>query len=562
MINPMNDLIKQNDILMSKKSYQAVIVDNKDPDKKGRVKIRVSGVHPDLLNEKELPWTQVQPELGANQGQGSKKILQIGQFCTVEPLNWALSEWIVVSGSGIVREELNEKETEKSSSTGSSSTGSSSTQNEITKNNNKPFSNIKNKTLEKEIVPKLASTIKEKLNETVYGTIMSKLVKMGDLKNINPNPLLPSTTPSPTLPPLLKIIAKEVDFKHEIIYSAFGKDLGTFNESYYYYTDNPDISMRNATTENTIVELLNAEEMIGYDLEGNKVYPKIENGSLIIPPNLPYGENTTDSKEYFLKYKVTDKENEYNISENTIIFRISGIDYVIAEEPKDSEDPEISINESNETNEYEEYEETVNTYSGLFTTNSETSNGVKIATTPKYAFDEFKPEDEKGVTEHKEINQLPNGIAISLDGSEDNAYVSFKHPTGTRLDMFNDGRSILKSCTSMQLVQGQNLLVNTGNTAEISVATRINLKTPKLYIECDTIEIQADQINIKGNLDMVGNINMEGNITLFGNITQTGNQQIYGNVNVTGGDIVADGISLKEHVHTEQGDYKDVSKPK
>jgi phage baseplate assembly protein gpV len=519
--------------------YQAVIVDNKDPDKKNRVKIRVAGVHPSDLPEDQLPWTQVSPDLGSNQGQGSKKVLQKGQFCTVKPLNIAQSEWIVTGGSAVVREELNQK---------SSSSGSSGKQ-DVTADDKQPFSNVENKKLEKETIPKMASADINVLKTAVYGVLISKLLKTGDIFNTDPNPAPPPSVPSPELPPLLKLRAKRVDFTkfEDTVFSPFEKNLGSFTEFFYFYNTDPETVIRPCTLDNVNLELLNAEEIVGYDKDGNKAHPRLENGDLIIPPNIPYGENSTDHKLYVLKYKVTDKESEINTAENEIHFIVAGIDYT--DESTSTQTVSVSA------------EEIIETFGGLIVQNTTTSNNVKVASTPDYAYSEFPPEDENGETEHKDVTQYPNGIAISIDGSDDNAYVSFKHPTGTRLDMFNDGRAILKSSTSMQLQQGQNLLVNTGNTVEMKVGSRINLKTPKLYIECDSIDIVANEINIKGDINIVGDINMQGNITLFGNITQTGNQQINGSVNVSGGDVVADGISLKNHTHREQGDGAPTSPP-
>ena len=48
-----------------------------------------------------------------------------------------------------------------------------------------------------------------------------------------------------------------------------------------------------------------------------------------------------------------------------------------------------------------------------------------------------------------------------------------------------------------------------------------------------------------GHEEVNGDIEQTGNYTIKGNITVTG-----GNITVTGGDVTADGISLKNHVHS------------
>ncbi len=71
----------------------------------------------------------------------------------------------------------------------------------------------------------------------------------------------------------------------------------------------------------------------------------------------------------------------------------------------------------------------------------------------------------------------------------------------------------------------------------------------------------------KGNRDQTGDYTLTGNFTINGNTVKNGNLTINGNItisggsggtinasnstiNLTGGDVVADGISLKNHTHT------------
>ena len=383
--------------------------------------------------------------------------------------------------------------------------------------------------------------------DTVYGIIQAKLISMGSNPELG-DPPFPDEIPGTGVE--LRIFSNPVDLTSQIAYITSEKDLGQFKDKFYYYNTNkdsvpPEVAKVCSPTD-TDLELTSYEHVYGWNTDGEKVYPKLDNWNLIIPPNVYHGETSDSYKDYTIKYKATNKENTNDYSENEIIFRVAGPDFV---------NSSLGI-------------ESLESVPNIFSTNQEeTSNGVKVAETPEYNFKEYPPEDEKGVSEKKKVYQYPNGLAISIDGTEEddeggrNAYYGIKHPTGTRLEMFEDGRAVLKSNDSMQFVQGKNLLVNTGNTMEMKVGSRINLKVPKLYIECDSIEIVCPEIKIKGDIDIVGDINMEGDITLFGNITQEGNQNITGSVTVSNGDVVADGISLKQHKHMEQGDGAPTSPP-
>lgn len=62
--------------------------------------------------------------------------------------------------------------------------------------------------------------------------------------------------------------------------------------------------------------------------------------------------------------------------------------------------------------------------------------------------------------------------------------------------------------------------------------------------------MQDDKMQSKGKIEHEGDIDIVGNIKIVGNIDITGNTIQKGDITVQGGDIVADGISLKKHIHT------------
>ena len=77
---------------------------------------------------------------------------------------------------------------------------------------------------------------------------------------------------------------------------------------------------------------------------------------------------------------------------------------------------------------------------------------------------------------------------------------------------------------------------------------------------------QTGDYTLTGDFTINGQTIKNGNLTINGNITINGGGGGGGTVNATGctinlssGDIVADGISLKNHTHTEQGDGNETS---
>lgn len=91
----------------------------------------------------------------------------------------------------------------------------------------------------------------------------------------------------------------------------------------------------------------------------------------------------------------------------------------------------------------------------------------------------------------------------------------------------------------------------------------------------DLVEIEGANVNIKSGTDVfiepglsvLGNQIISGDLVIGGNLTVLGNIECKGTIHAvknisSDADVIAGSISLKNHVHTEQGDGNDVSKPK
>ena len=119
-----------------------------------------------------------------------------------------------------------------------------------------------------------------------------------------------------------------------------------------------------------------------------------------------------------------------------------------------------------------------------------------------------------------------------------------------KLMHFDAGEAINQDAgQSIALKAGQTVTVNAGQTIGLSAGQSI-----RLSVGGSTIEITPSAVTITS-----GQINLNGPISGGGSGGAT--------ATFTGGvtaskDVVAGGISVMNHVHTEQGDGADVSKPK
>lgn len=102
--------------------------------------------------------------------------------------------------------------------------------------------------------------------------------------------------------------------------------------------------------------------------------------------------------------------------------------------------------------------------------------------------------------------------------------------------------------TSIVFDQSGNITINAPE------ATTVNCKTSTINAS-DLATINSPTTHCTGNLNVDGLITGTGGMTISGG----SGASVQGNVSVTGGDVSADGISLKSHTHTEQGDGNETS---
>jgi hypothetical protein len=173
------------------------------------------------------------------------------------------------------------------------------------------------------------------------------------------------------------------------------------------------------------------------------------------------------------------------------------------------------------------------------------------ARTPDAIIDE--PESPyAAVYPNNQVIETEGGHVIELDDTPEASRIRIKHSSGTFVEMHPNGDIVTAHANGWRVVTGNDALHVTGNMT--------------VFVDGDA------EVNVGGN--SVTNITGTADITVGKNTTVncpttnwTGNINLAGNINITGTstasvDHVSAGISGKNHVHTEQGDGADVSKPK
>ena len=185
-----------------------------------------------------------------------------------------------------------------------------------------------------------------------------------------------------------------------------------------------------------------------------------------------------------------------------------------------------------------------------------------IAETPRVVdavIDE--PESPYGaIYAYIQVIESESGHVIEIDDTPSAERIRIKHRSGTFVEMHPNGDIVTAHNNGWRSVTGNDSLHVTGNVtivvdgnADIDVGGNVNL---------DVVGDTDVSVGRDASISVVGDMSVEcPSTTWTGDISLTGNISISGTSTATG-DHVSAGISGKGHVHTEQGDGKDVSSPK
>jgi len=102
---------------------------------------------------------------------------------------------------------------------------------------------------------------------------------------------------------------------------------------------------------------------------------------------------------------------------------------------------------------------------------------------------------------------------------------------------------------------GQSVTVNDASTVVVNATTSVTLNTPTTHLtgalQVDGAVVMKSTVEADGAVTMKSTANVAGMATV-GGLASTGlagASSVAGNIAITGGDVTADGISLKTHVH-------------
>ena len=114
-------------------------------------------------------------------------------------------------------------------------------------------------------------------------------------------------------------------------------------------------------------------------------------------------------------------------------------------------------------------------------------------------------------------------------------------------------------------IEGTEIVFNRQDgTITVPNAVTINCTTATVKAS-SSVTLDTPKTDITGVLNVTGLITGKGGLSVSGGsgaaVSVTGDMNLQGQVDASG-DVKAGGISLMNHVHTEQGDGADVSKPK
>ena len=211
---------------------------------------------------------------------------------------------------------------------------------------------------------------------------------------------------------------------------------------------------------------------------------------------------------------------------------------------------------------------------------------------------------------HNHVIATHGGITIELDSTPGSTRLHLYHPSNSFIEIDNDGNMVVKnnaekyeivaSGKNIHIKQQRNITIDDNSKKKIAGEEVIEVggnKTEKIDggYEQETGGAKTETIggaktenisgnkteNISGNLNITvggtatitstGNanitaptINLTGITNIAGVLTSTGgggSNTMQGTITISSGDVIADGISLKNHTHNENGDGGGVTDP-
>ncbi len=465
----LDNLKKLNKNFELTKKYEAIVEDNEDPEDIGRVRIRVSDVHPTSKIEmptNQLPWSKVNSEIGSGGGMGKNNNLLVGQWVIAVPATPSASSWIVVANIP----------TKPSNDTGDGAYGNVAQGDD-------------NKT-QNEIIPKLSTGDITKLAGTAFSLGSAALLKYttGEGGAGDSTPEVPDG-------PFI-IVVEEVDWTLKEI-NKFGGNLGHFDD----FIKIDGLPPKSTAKIELISEGANNSpgNIVGYDTDGEKTYVTYINKNLYIPAYVVPGS-------YSIQYKVSEIDIPLNAEIQYILIEV--IDEPL---PKTITRGTISAR-GGQTNDIE-----------LDIAELEISEPAPTSDKAKSKSVRVDQGIENSVTIENDATPGNRRYSITHMADEDNP------ESISRIEMNPSGALIQKSADDMYIISKKNLLQYVENAVEQTIKGYLSINAPTILLK-GNIRIEGD-MNINGDITHNGNKDHYGHTTQEG--SQTSTQEIHSDTEVS-----------------------------
>lgn len=184
------------------------------------------------------------------------------------------------------------------------------------------------------------------------------------------------------------------------------------------------------------------------------------------------------------------------------------------------------------------------------------------------------------------VYRSKEGIQIEIDNTPGAVRLQIRHPSGTNKKIDNAGAvtEVIVSDETINITGDQSITVGGGTTIDIGGAGTIDIGTNlDLTVTGNTTITTTGTTNINSTgvttvTSPTTNIIASTGVTMttplctitgllscaglgVGTAPVAGESTLSGNLTITGGDVDADGITLKTHVHVENGDGGGVTDP-
>lgn len=159
-------------------------------------------------------------------------------------------------------------------------------------------------------------------------------------------------------------------------------------------------------------------------------------------------------------------------------------------------------------------------------------------------------------------NGEPTNYAITLDTGQGGFSLVDGEENKLILNSMKHFWSISNQEKSIIAIDKKKITASCEDEMLLHAANHIGLKAKKISASCEVFDMSAGAtatIN-SPTIKLVGKIEHEGDMTQTGTLSNTGGISSAGNMN-SEGDILASGISVTKHTHTEQGDGQETTGP-